>query len=149
MMRRVPAEVKQRVRKPLAWAPAGGDWVIATSQQLMLPFRDAVTWDEVVRAAWDEPVLELQLPDGPYRLVIERPGNIPQVVNERVKASVVVQHHVPLVGDKGVRIVARRRPGTTEVTWRVTFDAGLDSTDPALRSAADEALRELRTTLGL
>ncbi len=149
MMRRVPAEVKQRVRKPLAWAPVGGDWVIATTEFLMLPFREPLTWDQVVRAAWDEPVMELQLPDGPYRLVIERPGRIPHVVNERVKASVVVQHHVALQGDKGVRIVARRRPGTTEVTWRVTFDAGIDAGDPAMRAAADSALRDLRTTLGL
>lgn len=149
MMRRRPVEVKSRAPKALAWAPVGGDWVIATTDQLLLPFREPLGWDDVVRAAWDEPVLELQLPDGPYRLVIERPGNIPQVVNERVKASVVVQHHVPLRGDKGVRIVARRRPGTTEVTWRVTFDAGLDHRDPDLRQAADEALRDLRTTLGL
>lgn len=149
MMRRVPREVKQRVRKPLAWAPVAGDWVIATTGELYLPFKDPLSWDEVVRAAWDEPVLELQLPDGPYRLVIERPGNIPQVVNERVKASVVVQHHVPLVGEKGARIVARRRPGGTEVTWRVSFDAGVDSRDPAIRAAADDALRELRTSLGL
>lgn len=149
MIGRAPAQVRQRVRKPLAWAPVGGDWVIATSEQLLLPFRDAITWDQVVRAAWDEPVLEVQLPDGPYRLVLERPGNIPRVVNERVKASVVVQHHVPLLGDKGVRIVARRRPGTTEVTWRVTFDTGLDHHDQQLRAAADEALRDLRTTMGL
>ncbi len=149
MIKRAPAEVRQRVRKPLAWAPVGGDWVIATSEQLLLPFRDPITWDLVVRAAWDEPVLELQLPDGPYRLVIENPGNIPRVVNERVKASVVIQHHVPLEGDKGVRIVARRRPGTTDVTWRVTFDSGLNSADPQLRAAADEALRDLRTTMGL
>lgn len=149
MIARAPAEIRQRVRKPLAWAPVGGDWVIATAEQLLLPFRDPITWDEIVRAAWDEPVLELQLPDGPYRLVIERPGKIPHVVNERVKASVVLQHHVPLVGDKGVRIVARRRPGTTDVTWRVTFDSGLDHRDPQLRAAADQALSELRTTMGL
>lgn len=149
MMGRAPSEVRQRVRKPLAWAPVGGEWVIATTEQLLLPFREPITWDLVVRAAWDEPVLELQLPDGPYRLVIERPGNIPRVVNERVKASVVIQHHVALAGEKGVRIVARRRPGTTDVTWRVTFDAGLDRTDPQLRAAADAALRDLRTTMGL
>jgi len=71
------------------------------------------------------------------------------VVNERVKASVVVQHHVPLRGDKGVRIVARRVPGGTDVTWRVTFDPGLDPQDPALRADAEAALAEVRTTMGL
>lgn len=149
MIRRPPAEVRQRVRRPLAWAPVAGDWVIADAQTLHLPHREALPWAQVVRAAWDDPVLELQLPEGPYRLVIERPGNIPEVVNERVKASVVVQHHVPLRGDKGVRLVARRTPGTTDVTWRVTFDTGLDPQDPDLRSMADAALQDLRTTLGL
>jgi hypothetical protein len=122
---------------------------VATAEHLYLPLREPLSWDEVIRAAWDEPVLELQLAEGPYRLLIERPGNIPQVVNERVKASVVVQHHVPLRGERGVRIVARRRPGTTDVTWRVTFDAGLDPHDPQLRAEADHALQELRASLGL
>lgn len=149
MFKRIPPEVKVRAAKPLAWAPVGGDWVVATADELLLPWREPLTWDQVIRAAWDEPVMELQLPDGPYRLVIERPGKIPEVVNERVKASVVIQHHVRLRGEKGVRIVARRPPGTTAVTWRVTFDAGLDSKDPELRAAADDALRDLRTTMGL
>lgn len=149
MIRKVPPEVKQRARKPLAWAPVAGDWMVATAEQLFLPHQPPVFWDQVIRATWDEPVMEVQLPDGPYRLVIERPGMIPQVVNERVKASVVVQHHVALRGDKGVRIVARRRPGTQEVTWRVTFDAGLDHHDPELRAQADAALQDLRRTMGL
>lgn len=151
MIRRVPAEVRQRARgdKPLAWAPVAGDWVVASRDRLFLPMQDPIAWDEVIRAAWDAPVLELQLAEGPYRLVIEQPGLIPEVVNERVKASVVVQHHVALRGDKGVRIVARRKPGGSEVTWRVTFDPGLDVRDSDLRAQADAALAELRTTTGL
>jgi hypothetical protein len=151
MIRRAPAEVRKRADgdKPLAWAAVAGDWVVASRDRLFLPLQAPVTWDQVIRAAWDAPVLELQLAEGPYRLVIENPGLIPDVVNERVKASVVVQHHVPLRGDKGVRIVARRKPGGAEVTWRVTFDAGLDPADPELRSDADAALAELRTTMGL
>ena len=149
MIRRPPPEVKRRAGRPLAWAPVAGDWIVATAEHLYLPHQEPIGWEQVVRAAWDDPVLEVQLAEGPYRLVIERPGNIPQVVNERVKASVVVQHHVPLRGEKGVRIVARRRPGSSEVTWRVTFDPGLDHGDPQLREQADEALRDLRATLGL
>ena len=151
MIRRAPVEVRKRADgdKPLAWAAVAGDWVVASRDRLFLPLQAPVTWDQVIRAAWDAPVLELQLAEGPYRLVIENPGLIPDVVNERVKASVVVQHHVPLRGDKGVRIVARRKPGGAEVTWRVTFDAGLDPADPELRADADAALAELRTTMGL
>jgi len=151
MIRRAPSEVRQRARgdKPLAWAAVAGDWVVASRDRLFLPLQEPIAWDQVIRAAWDAPVLELQLAEGPYRLVIENPGLIPDVVNERVKASVVVQHHVPLRGEKGIRIVARRKPGGTDVTWRVTFDAGLDPNDAQLREEADAALAELRTTMGL
>ena len=48
------------------------------------------------------PVLEVQVPGGLVRVVLDAPGNIPEVVNERVKASVLVQQHVALIGDKGV-----------------------------------------------
>ncbi len=147
---RPPAPVQQRSPdRPLAWATVADDWVIATATALVLPDRDPLGWEDVIRAAWDDPVLELQLPGGTTRLVLEQPGRIPEVVNERVKASVVVQHHVPLVGDKGVRLVARRRPGGTEVMWRVTFDAGLDHRDPSLRAAAEQALADLRMSVGL
>lgn len=149
--RRAPAEVRDKAGegKPLAWAPVAQEWLIATADVLIVPGREPLGWVDVVRAAWDEPVLELQLPEGMYRLVLEEPGHIPQVVNERVKASIVIQHHVPLVGDKGVRIVARRTPGGSEVSWRVTFDPGLDPEDPDLRRGADDALTQLRTSIGL
>lgn len=128
---------------------ADSGWLVATRDVLILPDHDSMTWDQVIRAAWDEPVLEVQIPEGIVRLVLDEPGSIPEVVNERVKASVVIQHHVPLVADRGVRLVARRKPGGTEITWRVTFDPGLDPADPALRAAADGALAELRANVGL
>ena len=149
--RRAPAQARQLAGadRAIAWASVGDDWVVATRAGLALPAHDSVTWDQVIRAAWDEPVLEVQIPEGIVRLVLDEPGHIPEVVNERVKASVVIQHHVPLVGDKGVRIVARRKPGSTDISWRVTFDPGLDPGDPVLRAAADEALAELRANIGL
>jgi hypothetical protein len=108
-----------------------------------------LAWEEVIRAAWDAPVLEMQVPQTTVRLVLDDPGGIPEIVNERVKASVVMQQHVALVGDLGVRLVARRRPGSTDIVWRVTFDAGLDANDPQIRDAAEQALAELRASIGL
>lgn len=149
--RRVPAEVQALVNgeRPLAWAAVDHDWVVATTARIRLPGRQPLAWQEVVRAAWDPPVLEVQVPGETVRLTLEDPGSIPEVVNERVKASVVIQQHVALLGDKGVRLVARRKPDSTDITWRVTFDAGIDPNDPAMRAAADQALRELRTAIGL
>ncbi len=136
-------------QKPLAWALAPEGWLVGTSQHVYLPDGQQFGWHEVIRAAWDEPVMEIQTPHGLRRFVLGDAGRIPELVNERVRASVVVQHHVPLRGDKGVRLVARRPPGGTDITWRVTFDAGLDPADPQLRLAADEALAELRANIGL
>ncbi|HQR79232.1 MAG TPA: hypothetical protein PLT68_03315 [Actinomycetota bacterium] len=146
-----PAEVVAALpgERPLAWALAPEGWAVASARRLVLPGRDPLGWEDVVRAAWDEPVLELHLPDGQLHLTLDDPGGLPEVVRERVTASVVVQHHVLLRGDRGVRIVARRPPGGSEVTWRVTFDSGLDHRDPQLRAEADRALAELRSSLGL
>jgi hypothetical protein len=149
--RRIPDAVTARVGggRPLAWAAAGEAWVVTTHDRLLLPDRDPLLWEQVVRAAWDDPVLELQIPGETVRVVLDDPGHVPEVVNERVKASVVVQQHVALVGEKGVRLVARRAPGGTTITWRVTYDAGLDPDDPAVRAAAEDALSELRAAIGL
>lgn len=150
-LRRIPAEVQDLAgeQRVLAWAAVDDGWVVTTRDRLLLPGRDPVDWQDVVRAAWDDPVLEVQVPSGIVRLVLHAPGNVAEVVNERVKASVLVQHHVALIGDKGVRLVARRKPGDTGIMWRVTFDPGVDPNNPALRAAADDALAELRATLGL
>ncbi len=150
-LRRIPAEVQELAgeQRVLAWAAVDDGWVVTTHDRLLLPGREPVGWQDVVRAAWEDPVLEVQVPGGIVRLVLDAPGNIPEVVNERVKASVLVQQHVALIGDKGVRLVARRKPGDTAIMWRVTFDAGVDPNDPIVRAAADDALAELRASLGL
>lgn len=151
MRRKTPAPVRDAAagQKVLAWTKVAGDWLVATPSMLVLPGRGPLAWIDIVRAAWDEPVLELQLAEGMYRLVLEQPGRIPHVVNERVKASVVMQEHVELVAGKGVRLIARREPGGADVTWRVVFDSGLDPANPELRAAADQALAELRVATGL
>jgi hypothetical protein len=149
--RRVPAEVRARAdgRRILAWAHTADGYLVATAEDLMLPDGGGVGWDAVVRAAWEPPVLQIVLPAGPRRFTLDEPRGIPDAVNERVTASVVVQDHIPLRGDKGIRVLARRVPGGSDVTWRVTFDAGLDPADPQLRGDAEDALARLRTSIGL
>ena len=79
--------------------------------------------------------------------MLDEPGSLPTVVYERVTSSVVVSERVALRGELGARIVARR--AGDGLRWTVTFDAGLDPRDPVLRAEADEALAELRATLGV
>jgi hypothetical protein len=56
---------------------------------------------------------------------------------------------VPLQGKRGVWLSARRSPADSEVRWTMLFDAGLDPTDPGLRTLAAAALEELRESTGV
>ena len=172
---RAPSAVRQRVpgERVLAWMPVGESSLVATETALVLPAEspssapsgtpdalatDAtrVPWDRVLRASWEPEIVEVTAQSAGggrpavYRVRIDTdPGVLPEVVRERVTASIVVQHHAVLDGDRGARFIARRVPGTTDLRWSVVFDPGLDPTDPALRDAADEVLTTLRTSLGI
>jgi hypothetical protein len=160
LLRRPPEEVRALVargERVLAWArtqPAG--FAVATDQALYLPVPETLRmpWDLISKATFsDEAILvvdgraEPQARDRAWRVLLEDPGALPTVVYERVTSSVVVSEHVLLRGDLGARFVARR--AGDGVRWTVTFDAGLDPRDMALRAEADAALAELRATLGV
>ncbi len=162
MRLRPPAEVRARApgERVLGWCPSGTSTLVATDKALLLPQVDGVEvripWDLVLRATWEESAVEVTAQDSPGgRAVVRRipiaeePGALPEVVRERVNASIVVQHHVELVGERGARFVARREPGSSELRWSVVFDGGLDPRDPELRRRADEALASLRISLGV
>ena len=161
MTLRAPAEVRRRTdgRRVLAWAPSGTSSLVATEELLVLPEGfdpSALGWDRILRVSWGTDVVEITAQPTPGAApvvlrvhVVLGTGVLPAVVRERVNASIVVQHHVPLVGELGARVVARRTSGSDELRWSVVFDAGLDPADPGLRDQADSALAELRTSLGI
>lgn len=159
---RPPAEVRARAagERVLAWLAVGSSSLVATETALLLPTGvaddDRVPWDRVVRVSWEPDVLEVTAQErAGGRPVVLRvrfegdPSPLPEVVRERVTSSIVVQHHVELVGERGARLIARRVPGATDLRWSVVFDAGLDPSDPDLRRRADEALAGLRASLGV
>lgn len=112
-----------------------------------------LAWDTIVHAAWEPPTLVVEqgggVPARIVRVVLEDPRRIPEVVRERVMATIVVSEHVDLVGDAGARIVGRRSPEGEGIRWTITFDPGLDPADPVLREAAAAALADLRIALGV
>lgn len=161
MRLRPPAAVRARAggHRVLAWLPSGGSSLVATDDALLLPDGSdpsSLGWDRILRVTWEPRSAEVtaQLSPGARPVVLtvpvdEEPGTLARVVREQVEASIVVQHHVELVGERGARMVARRAPGSDELRWSVVFDAGLDPRDPALRDRADAALAELRASLGV
>ena len=161
MRLRAPIEVRGRVagERVLAWLVSGTSSMVATPTSLVLPEGNdlaRVPWDLVLRAQWVEQAVDLTVQEraGGRPVVLHVPvtgavDTMAGVVRERVNASIAVQRHVTLAGDKGARVVARRVPGQTELRWTVVFDSGLDPADPALRARADTALAELRAALGV
>ena len=162
----MPADLKDRLAIPagdrlLAWGsgplPDGSTgYLAATDHALYVEATQAAYgWDEVGRAAWQEPVLELELltPDGGagarLRLVVEDSGDLPSAVHDRVTASVIVSERVEVAEGVKARMVARRAFGDGPVRWSVVFDAGVEAGDPALQTQARAALADLRSALGI
>lgn len=160
----VPPEVDEQVgREPgeriLAAAPATAGWVVATSHALWVPGDSGMVrlgWESVDSASWDRDeevltVVQAAPVDGrPRRWLLRMPdaGELLLVVKEQVRATVVTSRWVPVVGDRGVTIVARRPPGTDRLAWTVSVDAGLVMDEPTTRARVDEALAMLRSELG-
>ncbi len=163
---RTPAEVRAAIaggERILAWTPMRGAppgaYLAATDAALYVvggPVHGVVRlpWDLVTKATWtDEAVLVVEGRPGRdeseevWHLAPEDLQRLPTVVYERVTSNVVVSERVALEGELGVRIVARR--SGDDMRWTVTFDPGLDPQDPDLRRRAEEALADLRSTLGL
>lgn len=122
-----------------------------TDQMRRLP------WRMIDRAHWESPILTVVAGDDgadrTWRIDLLTPGNLPEFVRERVMATIVVSEHVLLVGDQGVRLVARRPESDVDADagydWSMTFDPGLDSSDPDIGAAAQRALSHLRDTFGV
>ena len=132
-----------------------GGWLAATDRALVGAGWRA-TWSAATHAQWydDTSTLEVAWLDaaGERRdrsLVLEEPGLLPETVHERVTATILLSRHLPVSGRSGVRVVARRQPGSDEVEWQVVADAGVDAADPQVSARVDEAVRAMGTELGL
>ena len=117
-----------------------------------------VPWEQVEAAGWDRDTDTFRLSEvgswGEQRpvhtTVLDEPGRLLELVHERVTASVVLQRHVRIARGRGLRVIARRAPsGAGGVQWVYEYDEGVDPDDPAVRTAAREALDLARRDVGL
>lgn len=149
---RLPADVAiEPGDRVLTHAPAaGGGHVVVTDRALYLPGGTRLPWHTIDRGTWGEDGLTVRTTGGQtHTVLLPEPGRLPEAVRERVTASIVVSRHVTLPGRGGVRLVARRVPGETELMWEFVFDDGLDPHDPGLRALAEQSLEALRRDLGV
>jgi hypothetical protein len=159
---RPPVEVAAGERL-LAWTPVDdGDWVAGTRDALYLPTA-RVPWEQIHAADWDRdggrlrvsevgswgesrPVHSFAIPDSAARDA----DRLLQLLRERVTASVLISRHVAVADRRGVRVVARRPPsGRGEVSWVYEYDEGVDPDDPFVRAAAETALAEAKSDVGM
>ena len=162
---RVPRELSSVIPKRervLAWGlgPERSDGeptvVAATIAAFYAPgYVDPLPWSDILRATWDDPILEIAYRQTDVRkpallrITLDAPGSLPLAVRDRVEDTIVVQHHVALVGSAGARLIARRVPNSDDISWVIVFDSSLDPDDPQLRAEADAALTEFRSNLGI
>jgi hypothetical protein len=155
---RLPDDVRALVPsgdRLLAWCDSEPEGrLLATTCRLIAPPAAVdVSWVEVLAAAWDDPILEVTLwrPSAPANVALRlrNGGVLPQVVRERIMQSLLVQQHVRLVGNLGVRLLARRDPATDETFWQRVFDVGIDPQDPEIRASVAAAQMNLTEVYGV
>ncbi|WP_245647050.1 hypothetical protein [Microtetraspora niveoalba] len=131
-------------------AGEAGGYAVATTLALHLPGGRRLPWHLVDKATWDEDGLTVVMTDGEtHKAALPEPGLLPETIRERVTSTIVASRHVALDARGGVRLVARRVPGTEQPRWEFVFDPGLDPGDPGLRALAEQALEEVRRSLGV
>jgi hypothetical protein len=155
LYRSLPAGLRpalERGERILAHAATrDGSYVVATERALHLPEGIRLPWERVEQAAWRDGWLHVRAvgASAEHHIRLTNPGSVPEAVQERVTATIAVNHQATLPGGGHVRIVGRRPPGGDTVRWTFVFDAGLDPNDPDLRAQAGRLLAALRRQTGL
>jgi hypothetical protein len=107
---------------------------------------DRATWDDearLVRLTWVDGG-EAVLPLAPQA----RRSLLPEVVRERVQASVVLSRQVEVTGRRGVRVVVRRGHGGG-LAVQVLPDPGVDLDDPRVAERVARCRADVAGELGL
>lgn len=152
---RLPPEVRKGLatepgERVLTFTEGPDGHVVATDLALYLGDGTRLPWQLIDRATWDEDLLRLTTTDGVLHLArVTEPRRLPEAVRERVNSTIVVNKYVRLPGRGGVRLVARRAPGSDDFGWTLVFDEGLDPEDPGLLAQAEQALEGLRRSMGV
>ena len=155
----LPTEAGER---PLAATrDAVGRWLVGSDRALYLPGDDGwrrLPWERVDQASWDresEALLVVEVadfghPQPRHEIVVVEPGQLLELIRERVTASVLLTRHVPLPGSEGLQVVARRAPvAGAEVDWSIRLGDSLDPSDPEVIRAVERGLADAQADLGV
>ena len=150
-----------RSARVLAWAPVvprDGEEQFCVGSPAALSAGGAsgwghVGWHQIEHGGWNAELHQLAwvLLSGHRGAVqAEDPGRLPELFRERVEASIVVKRYVPLAGERGVVVSARRDLGAGgAITWHTRLTRGLSLSAPGVADAVDAALVETRAEYDL
>jgi hypothetical protein len=146
-----------RPARILAWARTSNGYGIASPTILSYGDENGwkhIGWHEIERGSWNAELGRLSWvlhavpgkpsPRGSLELV--KPGRLPELFRERVSATIALERFVPLLGERGVTITARRDLGASNtIAWHSTLTRGLSWDTDGIRAAVDQAMEQLRT----
>jgi hypothetical protein len=128
-----------------------GSEIVGKRDVLSVPGRE-IRWEEILNAEWDsetDTLVVMLVEPEVLSFELDEPALLLQLVRERVTASVVLTRRFLVEGKLGFTVMARRPPSGGEITLTYEYDRGLDPDAPAVREAAQSALRDVRDELGL
>ena len=146
-----------RPTRILGWAKTPTGFCIASPASFS--FGDQLGWEhlgwhEIERGRWNAELNKLSWVcyaapgEAPTRgeLELTEPGRLPELFRERISATIAVERFVPLAGERGVIIAARRDlGGSGAVVWHSTLTRGLSWQIDGVRAAVDQAMGELKS----
>ena len=111
-----------------------------------------VGWHEIEHGGWNAESRSLSwtLYGGRRgRVELEEPARLPELFRERVAASIAVERFVPIRGERGVIVTARRDlGGGGTLLWHSTLTRGLSLGSDGVADEIARAEAELRSEYG-
>jgi hypothetical protein len=112
-----------------------------------------IGWHEIEHGSWNSELRKLTWVryaapgEAPARgsLELTEPGRMPELFRECILATIAVEKFVPLSGERGVTITARRDLGRGgAVSWHGTLTRGLSWQTEGVPAAVDQAMEQVR-----
>jgi hypothetical protein len=136
----------------LAWARTPTGFCIGGLTRLSITDQGSWThtpWHLIERGEWNAETRTLRwkrLDGGHGSAVLSEPGRMPELFRERIAATIALERFVPLAGERGVIVTARRNlVDGGSISWHTTLTRGLTWQTDGVREAADRAAAELQT----
>ena len=111
-----------------------------------------VGWHEIEHGGWNAESRSLSwtLYSGRRgRVELAEPARLPELFRERVAASIAVERFVPIRGERGVTVTARRDLGAAgTLSWHSTLTRGLSASTEGVADQVARAEADLQSEYG-